>query len=129
MVYVGEIYSKMRVTLDPTDDYFDVDSRFMALEGTRLNLPSGKFCDLGCGRGAILRRLCDHPTRCGTDFNSGAVESEFFAWKSNARPLARSDVGLPESAIGNAVSHDLGLEYFVENKPRSRSISGDESRA
>lgn len=74
MAYLGEIYSKMGVALDPTDEYFEVDSRFMALEATLRSRPPGKFCDLGCGRGAMLRRLRDHHACFGTDFDSGAVE-------------------------------------------------------
>jgi len=74
MAYLGDIYSKMGVTLDPSDEYFDTDSRFMALEGILRSLPAGKLCDLGCGRGALIRRLCDHHECYGTDFDSGAVQ-------------------------------------------------------
>jgi hypothetical protein len=97
MAYLGEIYSKMGVTLDPTDEYFEVDSRFTAVERTLRGLPPGKFCGLGCGRGAILRQLRDHHTCFGTDFDSGAVESEFLAGEPDARPLARIYVCVPGS--------------------------------
>jgi hypothetical protein len=32
MNYLSDIYSKMGVELDPAENYFEVDSRFMLLE-------------------------------------------------------------------------------------------------
>ena len=74
MNYLSDIYSKMGVELDPAENYFEVDSRFMLLEKTLRDLPAGKVCDLGCGRGALLNRLRDRHSCSGTDFDSGAVQ-------------------------------------------------------
>jgi SAM-dependent methyltransferase len=74
MDYLSDIYGKMGVELDPPIDYFETDSRFMALERTLRALPPGKLCDLGCGRGALLKRVRDYHQVFGTDFDPGAVE-------------------------------------------------------
>ena len=73
MSYLNEIYAEMGVKHDPPGEYFKIDSRYMLLEKVLRSLPSGKFCDLGCGRGALLRQMQDHHTCYGTDFDSGAV--------------------------------------------------------
>lgn len=74
MAYLSDIYSKMAVELDPSEDYFEVDSRFMSLERILRNLPAGKLCDLGCGRGALLRRVRDYHDCYGTEYDLGAVQ-------------------------------------------------------
>jgi 2-polyprenyl-3-methyl-5-hydroxy-6-metoxy-1,4-benzoquinol methylase len=74
MDYLTDIYGKMGAELDPSVDYFEIDSRFMALERYLRALRKGKLCDLGCGRGALLKRLRDYHHVSGTDFDAGAVE-------------------------------------------------------
>src|SRR6476646_4536559 len=73
MAYLKEIYAEMGVKNDPPHEYFQSDSRFMLLEQTLRSLPAGKFCDLGCGRGLLLRRVQDLHECYGTDFDPGAV--------------------------------------------------------
>jgi len=74
MAYLKEIYAKMGVENDPPDSYFEADSRYLLLERTLKSVPSGNFCDLGCGRGLLIRRLQGHHESYGTDFDPGAVE-------------------------------------------------------
>ena len=73
MAYLKKIYAEMGVKNDPPHEYFKTDSRFMMLERTLRSLAAGKFCDLGCGRGLLLRRVQDHHVCYGTDFDEGAV--------------------------------------------------------
>jgi 2-polyprenyl-3-methyl-5-hydroxy-6-metoxy-1,4-benzoquinol methylase len=74
MPYLEKIYAEMGVKNDPPEEYFETDSRYMSIEQALRSLPRGKLCDLGCGRGLVLRRLQDHHTVYGTDFDPGAVE-------------------------------------------------------
>jgi 2-polyprenyl-3-methyl-5-hydroxy-6-metoxy-1,4-benzoquinol methylase len=74
MAYLEKIYAEMGVKNDPPSEYFATDSRYMLLEQILRGLPPGKFCDLGCGRGLLLRRLQNHHTCYGTDFDPGAVQ-------------------------------------------------------
>jgi 2-polyprenyl-3-methyl-5-hydroxy-6-metoxy-1,4-benzoquinol methylase len=74
MDYLEKIYAEMGVKNDPSDENFVNSSREMLLEETLRNLPPGKLCDLGCGRGFLLRRLQNHHACFGTDFDPGAVQ-------------------------------------------------------
>jgi len=74
MDYLTEIYEKMGSSLDPSESYFCSDSRFMALEEALLAIPKGNFCDLGCGRGALIRRLGKYHRVFGTDFDPAVVQ-------------------------------------------------------
>ena len=74
MSYLTQTYETMGVELDPSIDYFDLDSRFLTTEETLRSIPPGKFCDLGCGRGAVIRRVQDHHEVYGTEFDPGLVE-------------------------------------------------------
>ena len=71
--YLQSIYAQMGENLDPDESYFHRDSRFAALEEVLRALPSGRFLDIGCGRGLLLRRLADHHDCHGCDFDAGAV--------------------------------------------------------
>jgi len=74
MSYLKEIYAEMGVKNDPPEQYFVSGSRYMLLEKELRSLPPGKICDLGCGRGLLLRRLKDLHVCYGTDYDSGAVQ-------------------------------------------------------
>ncbi len=71
--YLQSIYAQMGEQLDPDETYFHRDSRFAALEEVLRALPPGRFLDIGCGRGLLLRRLADYHDCCGCDFDAGAV--------------------------------------------------------
>jgi 2-polyprenyl-3-methyl-5-hydroxy-6-metoxy-1,4-benzoquinol methylase len=71
--YLAETYRRMADDLDPAEEYFSTDSRFMALDKLLQALPPGKFCDLGCGRGLLLNRLSKRHQVYGTEFDSGLV--------------------------------------------------------
>ena len=75
MSYLTTTYAKMAADLNPTEEYFDTDSRFMTLELLLRTIPSGRFCDMGCGRGALIKRLRDHHDVCGCDYEESAVEA------------------------------------------------------
>ena len=74
MAYLEKIYAEMGAKLDPPNEYFETDSRYMFLETVLRGLPPGKLCDLGCGRGILLSRLQNHHICYGTDFDPGAVQ-------------------------------------------------------
>ncbi len=74
MPYLEKIYAEMGVKNDPPEEYFITGSRYMLLEKILRRLPPGKMCDLGCGRGLLLRRLQNHHAGYGTDFDPGAVD-------------------------------------------------------
>ncbi len=71
--YLSSIYDRMGRQLDPDETYFVRDSRFIELERQLRTVPSGRFLDIGCGRGLLLRRLRDHHLGVGCDFDPGAV--------------------------------------------------------
>lgn len=74
MSYLDKTYTEMGIKNDPPEDYFETDSRFLLLEKTLRSLPPGNFCDLGCGRGLVLRRMRNYHACYGTDFDPGAVQ-------------------------------------------------------
>jgi 2-polyprenyl-3-methyl-5-hydroxy-6-metoxy-1,4-benzoquinol methylase len=124
MAYLKKIYAEMGVKNDPPDDYFEISSRFLLLEKTLRNLPSGNFCDLGCGRGLILRRMQDHHTCYGTDFDPGAVQY----CKSQGLTVEQTDLNeasqLPFSNVGfDVITISEVLEHLLEPKNALRVIN------
>jgi 2-polyprenyl-3-methyl-5-hydroxy-6-metoxy-1,4-benzoquinol methylase len=75
MDYLAKTYARMARDLDPPDDYFETDSRFMTLERLLRAIPRGKMCDMGCGRGALMQRLRNHHEVFGCDYEVTAVEA------------------------------------------------------
>jgi 2-polyprenyl-3-methyl-5-hydroxy-6-metoxy-1,4-benzoquinol methylase len=75
MDYLSQTYAKMASELDPTEEYFETDSRFMTLERILRSIPAGRMCDIGCGRGALIKRLEDYHDVSGCDFENAAVEA------------------------------------------------------
>jgi 2-polyprenyl-3-methyl-5-hydroxy-6-metoxy-1,4-benzoquinol methylase len=73
--YLAKTYAAMARELAPSDDYFVTDSRFMTLEVFLRSIPSGKLCDMGCGRGALMKRLRDHHDVSGCEFEPTAIEA------------------------------------------------------
>ena len=73
MSYLSDIYQKMAVDLNPTEDYFTSDSRFLALDEIVGSLPPGNLCDLGCGRGTLIRRFRNQHEVYGTEFDPSLV--------------------------------------------------------
>jgi 2-polyprenyl-3-methyl-5-hydroxy-6-metoxy-1,4-benzoquinol methylase len=71
--YLSDIYRRMAGELNPTEEYFTSDSRFMVLDEIFSALPPGNFCDFGCGRGAILQRLSNRHKVYGTEYDAGLV--------------------------------------------------------
>lgn len=71
--YLRSIYAEMGEQLDPDESYFLRDSRFAALDALLREVPKGRFLDIGCGRGLLLRRLSNHHSCFGCDFDSGVV--------------------------------------------------------
>lgn len=95
MDYLTKTYAEMAANLDPSEDYFETDSRFMTLEAVLTALPSGKMCDIGCGRGALIRRLQKHHEVFGCDYEPSAVEACVASGLQVSRIDLNSDESLP----------------------------------
>jgi 2-polyprenyl-3-methyl-5-hydroxy-6-metoxy-1,4-benzoquinol methylase len=71
--YLTDIYRRMAGDLNPTEEYFISDSRFMVLDEILSALPTGNFCDMGCGRGTMLQRLSKRHKVYGSEYDAGLV--------------------------------------------------------
>jgi 2-polyprenyl-3-methyl-5-hydroxy-6-metoxy-1,4-benzoquinol methylase len=111
--YLETIYQKMGTELDPDDQYFVVDCRFMVLEEVLRAVPSGKMLDLGCGRGLLLKRLSNHHETWGCEFDPGAraaCESQSLRVKSvdlNTAEIAPYGKGLFDVVVISEVCEHL----------------------
>jgi 2-polyprenyl-3-methyl-5-hydroxy-6-metoxy-1,4-benzoquinol methylase len=73
MNYLIETYRQMATDLNPLEDYFSSDSRFMVLDELFKALPPGRICDFGCGHGLMLSRLSTRHEVYGTEYDPGLV--------------------------------------------------------
>jgi 2-polyprenyl-3-methyl-5-hydroxy-6-metoxy-1,4-benzoquinol methylase len=117
MAYLEKIYAEMGVKNDPPSEYFETDSRYMLLETILRGLSPGKLCDLGCGRGLLLRRLQDHHICYGTDFDPGAVQfCQSQGLKVQVIDLnAASELPFPDVVFDAIVISEV-MEHLLEPK-------------
>jgi len=72
--YLQTTYETMGQGLVVPDTYFEADSRFYSLEAELISRPKGVVLDLGCGQGALLKRLSAVHRVYGLEYDSGARE-------------------------------------------------------
>lgn len=104
----------MGVANDPSEHYFISSARHMLLEKELRSLPPGTMCDLGCGRGLLLRHLKDHHVCYGTDFDHGAIQycqsiglSALQADLNEASQLPFPDIKFDAIVISEVMEHLL----------------------
>ncbi len=114
MDYLTKTYVRMAASLDPSDDYFETDSRFMTLEGILTALPAGKLCDIGCGRGALIQRLQKHHEVFGCEYEAGAVEVCVAAGLRVMRVDLNNDDALPFSSKFDVIVISEVCEHLLD---------------
>jgi methionine biosynthesis protein MetW len=112
----------MAADLDPSDEYFDTDSRFMTLELLLRSIPSGRMCDVGCGRGALIKRLHDHHQVFGCDFEVSAVEACVAQGLRVKRVDLNNDDALPFDQKFNVIVLSEVCEHLLDPNRAIRTV-------
>ncbi|MEP7015972.1 MAG: class I SAM-dependent methyltransferase [Verrucomicrobiota bacterium] len=114
MDYLTKTYTCMASNLDPDQDYFETDSRFMTLELLLRAIPKGMMCDIGCGRGALMKRMGDYHTVYGCDFAADAVEACVRQGLVVKRADLNNDESLPFAEKFNVIVMSEVCEHLLD---------------